>query len=61
MLALLCNILIGAAMTGVFVAGVALFWIAKQDGSAGGRNFGILLVLATITTIAYLTIFSRWF
>ena len=60
-LALLCNLLIGAAMTGIVVAGVALFWIAKQDGSAAGRNLGILLVLATITTAGILTAFNLWF
>jgi hypothetical protein len=61
MWALLCNVVIGAVMTGIVVAGVALFWIAKQDGSAGGRNLGILLILATITTAGYLTVFNLWF
>jgi hypothetical protein len=61
MLALLCNALIGGAMIGIVVAGVALFWIAKQDGSAGGRNLGILLILAALTTAAYFTVFNLWF
>jgi hypothetical protein len=60
-LALLCNVLIGAAMTGIVVAGAALFWIAKQDGSAAGRNLGILLVLAAITTAGFITLFNLWF
>jgi hypothetical protein len=61
MLALLCNVLIGATMAGTIAAGVALFWIARQDGSAIGRNLGLLLVLATVSTAGYLIVFNHWF
>lgn len=61
MLALLSNALIGAAMVGSIGAGVPLFWIANQDGSAAGRTLGIILVLAPLAVAGYLTAGNHWF
>jgi hypothetical protein len=61
MLALLCDVIIAMIMIGTIVGGVALFWIARQDGSALGRTLGVLLVVAAVATAGYLTVSNRWF
>jgi hypothetical protein len=61
MLALLCNVLIVVIMTGTIGGGVALFWIASQDGSPTGRTLGAILVVATLAAAGYLTAANLWF
>jgi hypothetical protein len=61
MLAILFNVLIGTAMMGAIVGGAALFCIARQDGSAVGRNLGALLIVIILALAGYLTVSNLWF
>jgi hypothetical protein len=55
------NGVIGLAIVAAIFGGVALFDIARQDGSLTGRILGILFPMTAILVAAYLTIFHRWF
>ena len=60
MLVYLGNGVIGVALLAAIGGGVALFDIARQDGSRQGQVLGVLFPLAAILIGAYLTIFHHW-
>ena len=60
MLVAVLNVLIGLAIAGAVLGGLALFWIARQDGSRLGRVLGVLLPVAAILAGTYLTIGHHW-
>jgi hypothetical protein len=60
MLVYIGNAGISLALVAAIVGGVALFDIARQDGSFMGRALGILFPVAAILIGAYLSIFHHW-
>ena len=61
MLAALSDVLIGLAIAGAILGGLALFWIARQDGSLSGRVLGVLFSITAILAATYLTMGHHWF
>jgi len=61
MLALAGNIVIVLAIAGAVVGAVALFWIARQDGSPQGRNVAILILLTAAIVELYVSLGHHWF
>ena len=61
MLAAVFDALIGLAVAGAALGVLALFWIARQDGSRLGRILGLLFPVAAILAAAYLTTGRHWF
>ncbi|MBV9046459.1 MAG: hypothetical protein JO294_15160, partial [Alphaproteobacteria bacterium] len=47
-MATMWNIVICVALLAVFAAGLALFWIARQDDSTAGRNLGLLVMAIAV-------------
>jgi len=60
MLAAVLDVLIGLAIAGAVLGGLALFWIARQDGSRLGRALGICCPIAAIFAGIYLTAGHHW-
>jgi hypothetical protein len=60
MLAAVLNILIGLAIAGAVLGGLALFWIARQDGSRLGSALGVLFPILAIFATIYLTMGHHW-
>jgi len=60
MLAAVLDVLIGLAIAGVVLGGLALFWIARQDGSRLGSLLGIFLPMLAILAAIYLTMGHHW-
>jgi hypothetical protein len=60
MLAAVLNILIGLAIAGAMLGGLALFWIARQDGSRLGSTLGVLFPILAIFATIYLTMGHHW-
>lgn len=54
------NIAIGLGLAAVFVGGLALFWIARQDDSRAGRLLGLLAMAATAAALGYVTYGHHW-
>lgn len=55
------NILIVVALAAVFLGGLALFWIARQDDSRAGRLLGMLAMAAVIVALGYIDRGNHWF
>lgn len=60
MLAAVLDVLIGLALVGAVLGGLALFWIARQDGSRLGRVLGVCFPIAAIFAWMYLTAGHHW-
>jgi len=45
----------------VFLGGLALFWIARQDDSRAGRLIGLIVMAVSAFTIAWLSAGHRMF
>ena len=54
------NALIGVALLALFLAGFALFWIARQDDSRAGRLLGLLSMTSCVAILGYLTYGHHW-
>jgi hypothetical protein len=61
MLAIALNVMIVLALIGLAMGGVALFWIAGQDGSRTGRILGVLFFAAAILGALYMIMGRHWF
>lgn len=48
------NIAIVLVLLAVFAAGVALFWIARQDDSRAGRLIGLLAIAGSAVAFVWL-------
>lgn len=60
MLAAVLDVLIGLALVGAVLGGLALFWIARQDGSRLGRVLGVLYPTLAVFAGIYVTIGRHW-
>ena len=60
MWALVADLVIGAILLAVSVGGVALFTIARQDGSRMGQILGALLGAMAVFALSYLTVGRHW-
>ena len=54
------NALIGIALAVLFLGGLALFWIARQDDSRTGRLLGLVAMATAATGLGYLTYGHHW-
>ncbi len=54
------NAAIVLALAAVFLGGLALFWIARQDDSRTGRLLGLLAMAASALGLAYLAAGHHW-
>ena len=54
------DVLIGLAIDGAILGGLALFWIARQDGNHSGRVLGVLFPILAILAAIYLTVGHHW-
>jgi len=59
-MAWLWNVVIALAAAALFLAGFALFWIARQDDSRAGRLLGLLAMAASMVGLSYMTYGHHW-
>ncbi len=55
------NLAAALVIAALVLAGVALFWIARQDDSRAGRLLGLLAVALGAAAILWLQAGSHWF
>ena len=60
MLAIALNVIIVLALIGLAMGGVALYWIAGQDGSRMGRILGALILAAALLGATYMIMGRHW-
>jgi hypothetical protein len=55
------NVLVALMLSVAAGAGVTLFVIAHQDDSRVGEVLGVLIAVASVSTVAYVVLGQHWF